>query len=88
MVTVTSFTTHEAFRVPLLGVRKKFRSSAVSSMLAVAVMDAIRAFHVARGTYPGELSWILEDNLPTRRLLEAIGGRHYKTYRVYEKSLA
>jgi GNAT superfamily N-acetyltransferase len=82
------FTTHEAFRVPLLGVRKKFRSSAVSSMLAVAVMDAIRAFHVGRGTYPGELSWILEDNLPTRRLLEAIGGQHYKTYRVYEKSIA
>jgi hypothetical protein len=83
-----NFTTHEAFRVPLLGVRKKFRSSAVSSMLAVAVMDAIRAFHVGRGTLPGELSWILEDNLPTRRLLEAIGGKHYKTYRIYEKSIA
>jgi hypothetical protein len=51
-------------------------------------MDAIRAFHVGRGTLPGELSWILEDNLPTRRLLEAIGGKHYKTYRVYEKSIA
>jgi hypothetical protein len=57
-------------------------------MLAVAVMDAIRAFHVGRGTLPGELSWILEDNLPTRRLLEAIGGQHYKTYRIYEKFIA
>jgi hypothetical protein len=83
-----NFTTHEAFRVPLLGVRKKFRNSAVSSMLAVAVMDAIRAFHCGRGTYPGELSWILEDNLTTRRLLEAIGGKHYKTYRIYEKFIA
>jgi hypothetical protein len=57
-------------------------------MLAVAVMGAIQAFHRGRGTYPGELSWILEDNLPTRRLLEAVGGQHYKTYRVYEKSIA
>jgi hypothetical protein len=83
-----NFATHEAFRVPLLGVRKKFRNSAVGSMLAVAVMGAIQAFHHGRGTYPGELSWILEDNLPTRRLLEAVGGQHYKTYRVYEKSIA
>jgi hypothetical protein len=83
-----NFATHEAFRVPLLGVRKKFRNTAVGSMLALTVMGAIRAFHHGRGTYPGELSWILEDNLPTRRLLEAVGGQHYKTYRVYEKSIA
>jgi hypothetical protein len=83
-----SFTTHEAFRVPLLGVKKKFRSSPVAAMLVVAVMDAIRVFHSGRGTPIGELSWILEDNLPTRRLLEAIGGKQYKTYRIYEKSLA
>jgi hypothetical protein len=33
------------------------------------------------------LSWILEDNMPMRRMIEAIGGVHYKTYRIYEKSL-
>ena len=32
-----------------------------------------------------ELSWMLEDNLPMRRVIESIGGRIYKTYRIYEK---
>lgn len=34
-----------------------------------------------------ELSWVYEDNLPSRKLIEASGGRHYKTYRIYEKAL-
>jgi hypothetical protein len=35
-----------------------------------------------------ELSWILEDNLPMRRILERLGAPTYKTYRVYGKVLA
>ena len=35
-----------------------------------------------------ELSWILEDNLPMRRVLERLGARTYKTYRIYGKKLA
>lgn len=34
-----------------------------------------------------ELSWIYEDNAPSRKLIEASGGTIYKTYRIYEKSL-
>lgn len=34
-----------------------------------------------------ELSWVWEDNMPSRRLIEASGGKLYKTYRIYEKSL-
>jgi hypothetical protein len=34
-----------------------------------------------------ELSWILEDNLPMRHILERLGTRIYKTYRVYGKML-
>jgi hypothetical protein len=34
------------------------------------------------------LSWILEDNLPMRRILERLGARAYKTYRVFGKKLA
>ena len=36
---------------------------------------------------PAELSWILEDNRPSRKLIEASGGKIYKTYRIYEKGL-
>ncbi len=35
-----------------------------------------------------ELSWVYEDNAPSRRLIEASGGKIYKTYRMYEKTLA
>lgn len=34
-----------------------------------------------------ELSWVFEDNYPSRKLIEASGGTIYKTYRIYEKSL-
>lgn len=34
-----------------------------------------------------EMSWIYEDNFPSRRLVEASGGQRYKTYRIYEKAL-
>jgi len=34
-----------------------------------------------------EGSWILETNTMMNQILERIGGRHYKTYRLYEKPL-
>ena len=34
-----------------------------------------------------ELSWVYEDNFPSRKLIEASGGKIYKTYRIYEKVL-
>ncbi|WP_225895640.1 GNAT family N-acetyltransferase [Dendronalium phyllosphericum] len=34
-----------------------------------------------------ELSWVFEDNFPSRKLIEAAGGKIYKTYRIYEKVL-
>jgi hypothetical protein len=35
-----------------------------------------------------ELSWVYEDNMSSRKLIEASGGTIYKTYRIYEKALA
>ncbi|NEO31560.1 MAG: hypothetical protein F6K36_14220 [Symploca sp. SIO3C6] len=34
-----------------------------------------------------ELSWVWEDNFASGKLIEASGGKIYKTYRIYEKSL-
>jgi hypothetical protein len=42
---------------------------------------------IAAGVTESEASWILEDNVMMRRMLEAIGGRVYKTYRLYSKSI-
>lgn len=75
-------------RMPLMGVRKEFHGTAVGSALALAVIETVRRYHVSRGTVKGELSWILEDNLPMRRIIESLGAKPYKTYRVYEKALA
>ncbi|MGE0211258.1 MAG: dATP pyrophosphohydrolase [Parvibaculaceae bacterium] len=76
-----------AVRLPLMGVLKEHQSTPVGAALALAVIDRIRAAHVARGTTRGELSWILEDNMPMRRMIEGLGGRPYKTYRIYERGL-
>jgi len=40
---------------------------------------------IAAGVRESEASWILEDNVLMCRVLEAIGGRVYKTYRLYER---
>jgi GNAT superfamily N-acetyltransferase len=34
-----------------------------------------------------ELSWVYEDNMPSRKVIEATGATIYKTYRIYEKAL-
>lgn len=41
-----------------------------------------------QGYQRAELSWIWEDNYPSRKITEASGGTIAKTYRVYEKSLS
>jgi hypothetical protein len=44
---------------------------------------------VRRGTVRGvEASLVLEDNHRMRGALERLGGKIYKTYRTYEKSLS
>ncbi len=78
---------HAGARVPLMGVKARYRGSIVSAMLAFALIDTVRTYHTSRGCPRGELSWILQDNMPLRRIVEAVGGLPYKTYRVYEKSI-
>ena len=75
-------------RMPLMGVRKKYHRRMIGSTLALGVIDTVRRYHVSRGATRGELSWILEDNIPMRRIIETIVPTPYKTYRVYEKALA
>lgn len=75
----------KAVRMPLMGLRKKYHGTAAGAVLGMAVIARVRNFHVGRGTTRGEASWILEDNMPMRRMIESFGGRPYKTYRIYEK---
>jgi hypothetical protein len=76
-----------SLRMPLMGVRKQFHGTATGSVLSTLVIEAVRSYHVGRGGKSAELSWILENNTPVRKLIETCGGKAYKTYRIYETSL-
>jgi len=74
-------------RVPLMGVRQLYQHSRLGPTLAFIVIDAVRKALHARGVKDVEMGWILEDNDGMRNIIEIIGGRAYKRYRVYEKEL-
>jgi hypothetical protein len=74
-------------RVPLMGVKRKYGSSLIGTALPLLLIEALRREGEALGLRSVELSWILETNHPMRRMIEAIGGRQYKTYRLFEKQL-
>lgn len=79
--------TTKTARVPLMGVRRAYHGSPLGAALAFAVVDTIRRTQMALGVESVELSWILEDNLPMRRMIEQLGGTAYKTYRLYSREL-
>ncbi|MEY2440247.1 MAG: hypothetical protein QOI34_1632 [Verrucomicrobiota bacterium] len=70
-------------RLVALGVVEKYRRAGVAETLVLQVMDE----SFKRG-FTGELSMTLEDNLMVNRFIEAMGAARYKTYRIYNKSLA
>jgi hypothetical protein len=76
-----------SFRIPLMGVRKEFQQSPIGAALSFGLIKKIHEFHAPRGVKEIELSWILEDNEPMKNMIESIGGKVYKTYRVYQKQL-
>lgn len=75
-------------RLPLMGVRRKYHGTFMGAALAWAVIARLHDAFARLGFREAELSWILEDNLAMRRMIEATGAEPYKTYRVYEKVLA
>ncbi len=75
-------------RVALMGVRQKFHTSALAMALVFGLIEAVRASSATRGMRYLEMGWVLEDNFPLLRLMRVLGGRQYKTYRVYEKALS
>lgn len=74
-------------RLALMGVRRRYHRGALSAALALGVIHQIRRAHRKRGTLRGELSWVLEDNKPTRRIIEMYGAKPYKLYRLYARDL-
>jgi GNAT superfamily N-acetyltransferase len=75
-------------RVPLMGVRRRYRGTLLGGALMVMMFERVRAACYRRGIRAAELSWVLEDNRAMRHVAEAMGSRVYKRYRLYEKALA
>ncbi len=75
-------------RLPLMGVRRRWHGTPLGAALAFAVIERLHTAFARRGFRRAELSWILEDNVPMRRILEMLGAVPYKTYRLFEKDLA
>lgn len=69
-----------AIRVMLLGVKRSFQKKGAEVLLYRETFGR----GIRKGYQRAECSWILEENIPMQRGIEAMGGKRYKTYRIYE----
>jgi len=70
----------KTLRVMLLGIKQAFQKKGVEGLLYLETSK--RSFK--KGYPQAECSWILENNPLMQHGIEAMGGKRYKTYRIYE----
>jgi len=75
-------------RLALLGIRKKWRNVRKYAALSAFMYAEMNEGGRKLGIREGELGWTLEDNGRVNAGIQLMGAKRYKTYRVYEKSLA
>lgn len=73
----------DKIRVMLLGVKHDFQRRGVEGLLYIETFKT----GIRKGYRSAECSWILEENVLMQHGIEAMGGKHYKTYRIYEMPL-
>ncbi len=74
-------------RLALLGIKKKFRVTRRYAGLSLYLYAKLSEAGRARGYEWGELGWTLEDNGAVNAGIRTMGGKRYKTYRLYEAEL-
>jgi hypothetical protein len=72
-----------SFRLMIMGVVPEYRELGIDALFYVET--ARSSFR--KGYKRCEMSWILESNDMMNRIIERLGGKIYKTYRIYEKPL-
>lgn len=70
-------------RLMALGVRKAHHTLGIGTLFYQRVIEE----GLKRNYTAAECSWILENNDLMNRPLQQMGGKHYKTYRLYEKAI-
>ena len=71
------------FRLIAMGLVPEYRALGIDALFYVET--ARQAFK--KGYQRCEMSWILESNDMMNRIIERLGGKIYKTYRIYQKPL-
>ncbi len=71
-------------RVVTLGLLEPYRRRGISELMILRTLDYGKN---VLGFTGAELSWTLEDNHVINHTITAVGGRRYKTYRLYEKPI-
>ncbi len=74
-------------RILLMGVLRKYHDTLAGAAISLCLIRDIMQEVLKTSMSEIELSWILEDNMAMRRIIEALGAEPYKTYRIYEKDL-
>ena len=72
-----------SLRVAIMGVVKEYQLRGVDALFYMRTLEE----GVRKGYTWGEMSWILEDNVPMRQAAEMLYGSLYKTYRIYDLPL-
>lgn len=72
-------------RMLILDLLHDYRRRGISELLILYTLNYGKN---TIGYTGAELGWTLEDNYLINRTVEAVGAKHYKTYRIYEKVLS
>lgn len=73
----------DTLRLLTMGVKREYQKRGLDVLFYLHTIK--NGF--AKGIFQGEFSWILEDNLMMNRIMDTLGAKVYKKYRIYEKLL-
>lgn len=74
-------------RVPLMGLRKEMHGNRLTMAMMLEFFIVIQKYINAHGCEFAEMGWILEENQSMISMIEAVNGKVYKTYHIYEKDI-
>jgi GNAT superfamily N-acetyltransferase len=74
----------QAGRLVALGVLPGYRKRGIAELM---ILQTFLYGRETLGFHGAELSWTLEDNDMINRTIQAVGGRQYKRFRIYERSI-
>ncbi|NTU93267.1 MAG: GNAT family N-acetyltransferase [Chlorobiaceae bacterium] len=70
-------------RTIVMGVLPEYRNKGIDSILNTWIAD----YGGKHGVFASEMSWVLKSNEAMSKLASVIGGKPYKEYAIYEKSI-